>query len=96
MPKALGVCERWTLFCNTATLVNLGEDLSHPCRWYFQEWTNVFAGSDLVTWLVTNGVASSREVATAYGQDLLKGRVLEHVTREHYFYDDAFYYKFLI
>ena len=47
-----------------------------------------------MSWLVANGVARSREEATAYGQDLLRGRVLEHVTQEHYFYDDNYYYKF--
>lgn len=59
-------------------------------------YQDVFAGSDLVDWLLREGIAATREEGTEYGHSLLLGRVLTHVTNEHYFYDDRYFYRFTV
>ena len=54
----------------------------------------MFVGSELVDWLVDKGIVSTREDATEYGQSLLVGRVISHVSEEHYFHDEKYFYRF--
>jgi hypothetical protein len=65
-------------------------------RYYAKVYQGVVVGSDLVDWLLEKGLVRTREDATQYGQSLLLGRVLTHVTHEHYFYDDNYFYRFTV
>ena len=64
------------------------------CRYYLRVYESVFTGSDFVDWLVDNGLVRTRADGVQYGHHLLQGRVLTHVTEEHYFYDDSYFYRF--
>ena len=66
------------------------------CRFYFQSYDSVFTGIDLVDWLIDEGIVNSVDEAVDYGQTLLEGRVLVHVTREHNFHYESYFYKFTI
>ena len=63
-------------------------------RYLTRVYQGVFIGSDLVDWMLERGVVRTRECATHYRHTLLLGRVLTHVTNEHYFYDDKYFYRF--
>jgi hypothetical protein len=64
------------------------------CRYYAKVYQGVFVGSDFVDWLLEKGLVRTREYATQYGQSLLCGRILTHVTHEHYFCDDNLFLSF--
>ncbi|KAA0716107.1 Integral membrane protein GPR155 [Triplophysa tibetana] len=53
-----------------------------------------FLGSDLVRWLISVGLASDSGEAVAYGSRLLEGGVIQHITSEHEFQDEALHYRF--
>ncbi|KAM4698224.1 lysosomal cholesterol signaling protein [Rhinophrynus dorsalis] len=55
----------------------------------------VFWGSDLVSWLVQVGLAPDRGEAVKYGERLLKGGVIQHITEEYEFRDETLYYRML-
>nr|DBA19853.1 TPA: hypothetical protein GDO54_015619 [Pyxicephalus adspersus] len=55
----------------------------------------IFWGSDLVSWLVEVGLASDRGEAVKYGERLLKGGVIQHITDEYEFRDENLYYRML-
>ncbi|XP_040295567.1 integral membrane protein GPR155 isoform X1 [Bufo bufo] len=55
----------------------------------------IFWGSDLVSWLVEVGLASDRGEAVKYGERLLKGGVIQHITDEFEFRDENLYYRIL-
>ncbi|XP_075036705.1 lysosomal cholesterol signaling protein isoform X1 [Mixophyes fleayi] len=55
----------------------------------------IFWGSDLVSWLVQVGLASDRGEAVNYGERLLKGGVIQHITDEFEFRDETLYYRML-
>lgn len=55
----------------------------------------VFSGRQLIDWLLRKRLVVSRKEGLDFGRHLLYGRVLEHITREHFFYDNTFYYRFL-
>ncbi len=55
----------------------------------------MFTGSDLVDWLLERNIVETREEAVQYGHSLMLGRVLAHVTQEHYFHDEPYFYRFL-
>ena len=59
-------------------------------------YQEVFIGSDFVDWLLEKGLVRTREDAVQYGHSLLLGRILTHVTNEHYFYDDNYFYRFTV
>lgn len=50
---------------------------------------SVFRGSGLVDWLVERGLCSGRGDAELYGSYLQQGEVLDHVTGQHSFRDEA-------
>ena len=50
----------------------------------------------MVDWLLDRGLSETREDAVQYGHSLMLGRVLAHVTEEHYFHDESYYYQFLV
>ncbi|XP_015214501.2 lysosomal cholesterol signaling protein isoform X1 [Lepisosteus oculatus] len=55
----------------------------------------VFFGSDLVEWLLRVGLAHDRGEAVLYGEQLLLGGVLRHITSEHEFRDETLHYRFV-
>lgn len=57
--------------------------------------TGIFFGCDLVNWLMQVGLASDRGEAVVYGDRLLKGGVVQHITNEFEFRDEYLYYRFL-
>ncbi|XP_030011808.1 integral membrane protein GPR155-like [Sphaeramia orbicularis] len=50
---------------------------------------NVFRGSDLVDWLLERGLCAGRGEAQIYGGRLQRGGVLDHLTAQHRFRDEA-------
>ena len=57
-------------------------------------YRRVFTGTALTDWLLKVGLAEARAEAIAYGQRLLLGRIIHHVTREYLFYDQMYFYRF--
>ncbi|CAK8697984.1 lysosomal cholesterol signaling protein-like isoform X2 [Clavelina lepadiformis] len=69
-------------------------DLLHSERSGIRNYSNVLRGSDLCSWLVDVGLASDRNEAVIYGQDLMMGRLLKHVSDKQFFYDSQYLYEF--
>ncbi|KAM6078461.1 lysosomal cholesterol signaling protein isoform 4-T5 [Theristicus caerulescens] len=57
--------------------------------------TGIFFGCDLVNWLMQVGLASDRGEAVMYGDRLMKGGVIQHITNEFEFRDEYLYYRFI-
>ncbi|KYO17825.1 integral membrane protein GPR155 [Alligator mississippiensis] len=57
--------------------------------------TGIFFGCDLVNWLIQVGLASDRGEAVMYGDRLVKGGVVQHITSEFEFRDEYLYYRFV-
>ncbi|NXD63045.1 GP155 protein, partial [Eolophus roseicapillus] len=57
--------------------------------------TDIFFGCDLVNWLMQVGLASDRGEAVVYGDRLMKGGVIQHITNEFEFRDEYLYYRFI-
>ncbi|NXP09418.1 GP155 protein, partial [Thinocorus orbignyianus] len=57
--------------------------------------TGIFFGCDLVNWLMQVGLASDRGEAVVYGDRLMKGGVVQHITNEFEFRDEYLYYRFI-
>ncbi|NWV25230.1 GP155 protein, partial [Origma solitaria] len=57
--------------------------------------TGIFFGCDLVNWLMQVGLASDRGEAVMYGDRLLKGGVIQHITNEFEFRDEYLYFRFI-
>uniref|UniRef100_A0A8B9BBR6 G protein-coupled receptor 155 n=1 Tax=Anser brachyrhynchus TaxID=132585 RepID=A0A8B9BBR6_9AVES len=57
--------------------------------------TGIFFGCDLVNWLIQVGLASDRGEAVMYGDRLMKGGVIQHITNEFEFRDEYLYYRFI-
>ncbi|XP_009994464.1 PREDICTED: integral membrane protein GPR155 [Chaetura pelagica] len=55
----------------------------------------IFFGCDLVNWLMQVGLASDRGEAVMYGDRLMTGGVIQHITNEFEFRDEYLYYRFL-
>ena len=64
-------------------------------RYHLKKYESVFTGSELVDWLIERELVNSREEGIEYGHSLMLGRVIAHVSNEHYFHDEAYFYKFL-
>ncbi|XP_044525716.1 integral membrane protein GPR155 isoform X2 [Gracilinanus agilis] len=54
-----------------------------------------FCGCDLVNWLIEVGLASDRGEAVLYGDRLVQGGVVQHITNEYEFRDEYLFYRFL-
>nr|XP_008117436.1 PREDICTED: integral membrane protein GPR155 isoform X3 [Anolis carolinensis] len=57
--------------------------------------TGIFFGCDLVDWLIEVGLASDRGEAVAYGERLVQGGIVQHITNEFEFRDEQLHYCFL-
>eukprot|EP00794_Sanderia_malayensis_P003284 gene3284-3766_t len=62
----------------------------------FQTYTSVFQGNHFIDWLIEFGLANTRMDAVNYGNCLLRGRVIEHCVKEHYFFDLPYFYRFCV
>lgn len=56
--------------------------------------TGVFFGCDLVNWLLEVGLAMDRGEAVMYGERLVKGGIIQHITDDFEFRDERLYYHF--
>ncbi|XP_023385187.1 lysosomal cholesterol signaling protein isoform X2 [Pteropus medius] len=54
-----------------------------------------FCGCDLVNWLIEVGLASDRGEAVIYGDRLVQGGVIQHITNDYEFRDEYLFYRFL-
>lgn len=54
-----------------------------------------FCGRQLVDWLMAKNLATERSEAIDRCHQLLYGRVIEHITRHHHFFDNSYYYRFI-
>ncbi|XP_029081512.1 integral membrane protein GPR155 isoform X2 [Monodon monoceros] len=54
-----------------------------------------FCGCDLVSWLIEVGLASDRGEAVIYGDKLVQGGVIQHITNNYEFRDEYLFYRFL-
>ncbi|XP_073701637.1 lysosomal cholesterol signaling protein [Garra rufa] len=70
------------------------KDIVHKKRCGKRSATETFLGSDMVRWLQSVGLASDQGEALAYGSRLLEGGVIQHITLEHGFQDEALHYRF--
>ena len=64
-------------------------------RYHLKRYASVFTGSEFVDWLIERELVRSREEAVEYGHSLMLGRVIAHVSNEHYFHDDQYFYNFV-
>jgi len=60
--------------------------------WGGRRYLHVMKGSSMVDWMVSMGYASSRAEAVNFGQTLLEGGTIYHVTLEHNFHDKVYFY----
>uniref|UniRef100_A0A673MW15 G protein-coupled receptor 155a n=1 Tax=Sinocyclocheilus rhinocerous TaxID=307959 RepID=A0A673MW15_9TELE len=70
-------------------------DIVHKKRCGERSTTETFLGSDMVCWLQSVGLASDPGEALEYGSRLLEGGVIQHITLEHSFLDEALHYHVL-
>ncbi|KAK1165664.1 hypothetical protein AOXY_G14250 [Acipenser oxyrinchus oxyrinchus] len=71
------------------------KDIVQERRCGIKTAAGIFCGSDLVDWLIRVGLAHDRGEAVEYGEKLLQGGVLQHLTGEYEFRDESLYYRFL-
>ncbi len=64
-------------------------------RYRLNTYDSCFIGQELVDWLATN-YDYSREEATELGQILVEKKIIHHVTDEHPFSDEYFFYRFYV
>ena len=64
-------------------------------RYRLNTYQTCFIGQELVDWLVKN-YDYSREEATELGQILIEKKIIHHVTDEHPFMDEYFFYRFYV
>ncbi|XP_016131762.1 integral membrane protein GPR155-like [Sinocyclocheilus grahami] len=69
-------------------------DIVHKKRCGERSTSETFLGSDMVCWLQSVGLASDPGEALEYGSRLLEGGVIQHITLEHSFLDEALHYRF--
>jgi len=96
-PNIISLCEDFRKYhlqsciCDIAFNLNIQPD----ARLCSPEQHGYFSGHRLVDWLLQNRLVSSREEGVEFGRNLLYGRVIEHITKEHFFLDNTYYYKFI-
>ncbi|XP_051762220.1 integral membrane protein GPR155 isoform X3 [Ctenopharyngodon idella] len=70
------------------------KDIVHKKRCGERSTTETFLGSDMVRWLQSVGLAGDQSEALAYGSRLLEGGVIQHISLEYGFQDEALHYRF--
>ncbi|MBN3287137.1 GP155 protein, partial [Polyodon spathula] len=71
------------------------KDIVQERRCGIKTAAGIFCGCDLVDWLIRVGLAHDRGEAVEYGEQLLQGGVLQHLTEEYEFRDESLYYRFI-
>eukprot|EP00753_Platysulcus_tardus_P010728 PLAT300.1.p1 GENE.PLAT300.1~~PLAT300.1.p1 ORF type:complete len:683 (+),score=331.18 PLAT300.1:33-2051(+) len=64
--------------------------------WRLRSFKRCFLGTDAVTWLIEDGVASDVEDAVAIGNMLAAVGLLQHVTKDHDFKNEKLFYRFSV
>ncbi|KAL7532121.1 hypothetical protein ACHAXR_004452, partial [Thalassiosira sp. AJA248-18] len=65
-------------------------------KYRFSTYRTCFVGKDAVSFMVQDGLASSREEAVQLGQSIMTElNLFEHVERDHEFKDDFLFYRFI-
>ena len=65
-------------------------------KWFFRTYPQCFVGEEAVDWLLKNiPSVSSRDHAVAIGNQMLRRKMISHVTGDHDFKDKVLFYKFL-
>lgn len=62
--------------------------------WRLKKYLQCFVGSELVTWMIINKVASSRKLAVIKAEELRSKGAFIHVVEEHEFEDAQLFYRF--
>ncbi|TRY85335.1 hypothetical protein DNTS_031287 [Danionella cerebrum] len=70
------------------------QDVVHKKRCGSSSSTQTFLGQDLVLWLQHAGLAADQQEALRYGEQLLEGGVIQHITNTHGFEDEPLHYRF--
>eukprot|EP00937_MAST-01D_sp_MAST-1D-sp2_P002656 g2656.t1 len=78
----------------TASEMAADPRLARTRRHRLKRYPDCMTGQDAVTWLVREHKAVSREEATQIGANMLFHNLLHHVTHEHSFQDDTYFYAF--
>lgn len=68
--------------------------VAYQLRFCFLAPPQVFAGAELVTFLVARNLAPDRATATDVGKHLLNSGRIVHVDDENYFRDERLFYRF--
>ena len=64
-------------------------------RWRLKWYQSVIVGTELVDWLILVGLAHDRSQGVRYGRHLLAGRIIRHISNDHHFHDQPYFYTFL-
>eukprot|EP01084_Bolivina_argentea_P302804 522712_1 len=64
-------------------------------RYNFKTYPKCFIGKDVVTYMFKNKICKSREEGVILGKMLLSANIIKHVTNDHDFKDDKYFYRFL-
>jgi len=62
--------------------------------WRLTRYPNVITGSDLVDWMIKEGIAKDREEAVEKGKILVAEKQLRHVYEQHDFKDEYLFFRF--
>ncbi|XP_053373274.1 integral membrane protein GPR155-like isoform X2 [Mercenaria mercenaria] len=74
---------------------NCQQDIVRDMKYKFRTYNKVFCGTSFCDWMVEVGLCRGRGEAVTYGQTLLRGQIIGHVTSEHDFHDMPYFYRFL-
>jgi hypothetical protein len=69
-------------------------DIVKNQRFHYKYYQNVFNGSQLIDWLLSQNLVKSRQEGLELGRKLIFGRVITHVSHKRNFYDGFHLYKF--
>ncbi|KAK7068809.1 hypothetical protein SK128_020429, partial [Halocaridina rubra] len=91
-PKTKQTCEQFTTYHMDKCI----KDIVRDRRWRLKNLPAVFAGKELVDWLLMVGLARDRTDAIKYGRQLLQGRIIRHIDNLHHFHDQPLFYTFKV
>jgi Domain found in Dishevelled, Egl-10, and Pleckstrin (DEP)/Pyridine nucleotide-disulphide oxidoreductase len=90
LPSSLAQTDLSTLASTLRQIIPVADRMHR-----LQTYRSVFVGTDAVDTLVNSGHATSRVDAVVLGNALADAGLIEHVTRDHGFKDDFFFYRFV-
>ncbi|XP_066945138.1 lysosomal cholesterol signaling protein isoform X2 [Macrobrachium rosenbergii] len=89
-PLTRQTCEQFTSYHMDKCI----RDIVRDRRWRLKNLPAVFAGKELVDWLLMVGLARDRTDAVKYGRQLLQGCIIRHIDNLHHFHDQPLFYTF--